>query len=98
MLPVTFPDFTRGFWNKEEGYKHQYASPEDEAATEAAAAAYTKAQKEATAKYQSVEALRCRSCCQEGKQCQGREERYCQVQEGCSCCQEGNGCQEVNKL
>ena len=49
--PVTFPDFTRGFWNKEQGYKHQYASPADEAATEAAAAAYTKAQKEATAKY-----------------------------------------------
>lgn len=48
--PVTFPDFTRGFWNKEQGYKHQYASPADEA-TEAAAAAYTKAQKEATAKY-----------------------------------------------
>lgn len=49
--PVAFPDFTRGFWNKVQGYKHQYASPEDEAATEAAAAAYTKAQKAATAKY-----------------------------------------------
>ncbi len=48
---VTFPDFTRGFWNKQDGYKHQYASPEAEAATEAAAAAYTKSQKEATAKF-----------------------------------------------
>ena len=48
---VTFPDFTRGFWNKQNGYKHQYASPEAEAATEAAAAAYTKSQKEATAKF-----------------------------------------------
>ena len=48
---VTFPDFTRGFWNKQDGYKHQYAAPEAEAATEAAAAAYTKSQKEATAKF-----------------------------------------------
>lgn len=52
--PVTFPDFTRGFWNKEKGYRHAYATPEQEAATEAAteatANAYTKAYKEATAK------------------------------------------------
>ena len=48
---VAFPDFTRGYWNKVEGYKHQYASPEAEATTEAAAAAYTKSQKEATAKF-----------------------------------------------
>lgn len=48
--PVTFPDFTRGLWNKEKGYHHAYATPEQEAATEATAKAYTKAYKEATAK------------------------------------------------
>lgn len=48
--PVTFPDFTRGLWNKEKGYRHAYAIPEQEAATEATANAYTKAYKEATAK------------------------------------------------
>lgn len=48
--PVTFPDFTRGLWNKEKGYRHAYATLEQEAATEATANAYTKAYKEATAK------------------------------------------------
>lgn len=48
--PVTFPDFTRGLWNKEKGYRHAYATPEQDAATEATANAYTKAYKEATAK------------------------------------------------
>lgn len=48
--PVTFPDFTRGLWNKEKGYRHAYATPEQEAATEATANAYTKAYREATAK------------------------------------------------
>ena len=48
--PVTFPDFTRGLWNKEKGYHHAYATPEQEASTEATANAYTKAYKEATAK------------------------------------------------
>lgn len=48
--PVTFPDFTRGLWNKEKGYRHAYATPEQEAATEATANAYNKAYKEATAK------------------------------------------------
>lgn len=48
--PVTFPDFTRGLWNKEKGYHYAYATPEQEAATEATANAYTKAYKEATAK------------------------------------------------
>lgn len=48
--PVTFPDFTRGLWNKEKGYRHAYATPEQEAATEATANAYTKAYKEATVK------------------------------------------------
>lgn len=49
--PVTFPDFTRGLWNKEKGYKHAYASAEQEAAAEAAANAFTKAYKDATAKF-----------------------------------------------
>ena len=48
--PVTFPDFTRGLWNKEKGYHHAYATPEQEVATETTANAYTKAYKEATAK------------------------------------------------
>ena len=47
---VAFPDFTRGHWNDVKGYKHAYAPAEQEAATEAAADAYTAAQKEATAK------------------------------------------------
>ena len=49
---VSFPDFTRGHWNEVKGYTHAWASPEDEAATTAAAEAYTAAQKEAVAKYQ----------------------------------------------
>ena len=48
---VTFPDFTRGHWNEQQGYKHAFASPEQEAATEALAEAYSAAHKEATAKY-----------------------------------------------
>lgn len=48
---VSFPDFTRGHWNDVKGYTHAWASPEDEAATNAAAAAYTSAQKEAVTKY-----------------------------------------------
>lgn len=48
--PVAIPDFTRGLWNKFKGYKHAYATPEEEAQTEAAANKFTKAYKEATAK------------------------------------------------
>lgn len=47
---VTFPDFTRGYWNEVKGYTHAYATPEQEAAQESYADAYTAAQKEATAK------------------------------------------------
>lgn len=47
---VAFPDFTRGDWNKVKGYRHAYASPEDEAAAEAAAEASTAAQKQMCAK------------------------------------------------
>jgi hypothetical protein len=46
---VTFPDFTRGHWNDVKGYKHAYATPEQEVTVEAAADAYTAAQKQATA-------------------------------------------------
>ena len=47
--PVEFPDFTRGHWNDQQGYKHAYAPAEEEAAAEAFADAYTAAQQEATA-------------------------------------------------
>jgi hypothetical protein len=47
---VSFPDFTRGYWNLVDGYKHAWASPADEAAAEAAAEAYTEAQKIAVKK------------------------------------------------
>lgn len=46
---VTFPDFTRGHWNDTKGYKHAYAAPADEEAADAAARAYTAAQKTAVA-------------------------------------------------
>ena len=39
--PVAFPDFTRGHWNEQKGYKHAYATPEQEAAAEAAAEKFT---------------------------------------------------------
>ena len=44
---VTFPDFTRGYWNEVKGYQHAYS--ETEAATEAEADAYTAAQQKVTA-------------------------------------------------
>ena len=43
---VSFPDFTRGGWNEQQGYRHDYASPEDEAAAEKAARESTAKQKE----------------------------------------------------
>lgn len=48
--PVEFPDFTRGDWNKIKGYKHAYASPEDEAIAAEKANAFTKKLKEQGAK------------------------------------------------
>ena len=39
--PVAFPDFTRGEWNVIKGYKHAYASPEEEAAAMEKAKAFT---------------------------------------------------------
>ncbi len=49
---VTFPDFTRGHWNEQIGYKHAFATPEQEAATEADAETYTAIHKEQVAKKQ----------------------------------------------
>ena len=47
---VAFPDFTRGEWNKVKGYKHAFASPEDEAIAAAKAEAFTARLKERGAK------------------------------------------------
>ena len=46
---VSVPDFTRGHWNDLKGFRHAFASAEDEAAAEAAANASTEAQKQAAA-------------------------------------------------
>lgn len=43
---VAIPDFTRGEWNKIDGYQHAYASPEDEAAAAEKAKAFTAKLKE----------------------------------------------------
>lgn len=40
--PVAVPDFTRGHWNEQKGFKHAFATPEEEAATDAEAEAFTK--------------------------------------------------------
>lgn len=44
--PVAFPDFTRGEWNKQQGYRHAYATPEDEAQALQKAQAFTERLKE----------------------------------------------------
>ncbi len=44
--PVAFPDFTRGEWNKVQGYKHAYAAPEAEKEAADKAAAFTAKLKE----------------------------------------------------
>ena len=48
---VTFPDFTRGYWNKVDGFKHVYATTEEETKTEADAKAYMAAQKKVTSDF-----------------------------------------------
>ena len=48
---VTFPDFTRGYWNKVDGFKHVYATAEEETKAEADAKAYTAAQKKVTSDF-----------------------------------------------
>lgn len=47
---VAFPDFTRGEWNVVKGYKHAYATPEEEAAAMEKAKAFTAKLKEQGAK------------------------------------------------
>lgn len=49
--PVTIPDFTRGCWNKQKGYRHAYAAPAEEKEVEVASQHFSKLQKEATAKF-----------------------------------------------
>ena len=39
--PVAIPDFTRGDWNKTKGYRHAFASPEQEEASMKKAVAFT---------------------------------------------------------
>ena len=53
---VAFPDFTRGEWNVTKGYKHAYASPEDENASMEKAKAFTAKLKEQGAKEWAKEA------------------------------------------
>lgn len=40
-IPVAVPDFTRGYWNVAKGYRHAYASAEEEAAVARASAEFT---------------------------------------------------------
>lgn len=44
--PVAIPDFTRGDWNKSDGYRHAFASQEQEQMSAARAEAFTTALKE----------------------------------------------------
>ncbi len=48
--PVEFPDFTRGEWNKVQGYRHAYASPEEEMEALEKAEAFTEELKKRGAK------------------------------------------------
>ena len=50
-MPVEVPDFTRGHWNDVKGYRHAYATPEEEAKAEAIAKAFTEELKKKGAKY-----------------------------------------------
>ncbi|MCF0160888.1 MAG: Gfo/Idh/MocA family oxidoreductase [Bacteroidaceae bacterium] len=50
FAPVAVPDFTRGNWDKQQGFRHAWASPADEAAAEQAAAEFTRQLKERGAK------------------------------------------------
>lgn len=43
--PVSIPDFTRGEWNKVKGYRHAFATPEQEAASAEKARAFTESLK-----------------------------------------------------
>lgn len=52
---VAIPDFTRGEWNTVHGFKHAYATPEEEAASAEKAKAFTAQLKEQGAKEWEVE-------------------------------------------
>ena len=54
--PVEVPDFTRGHWNEVKGYRHAYATPEEEAAQDKVAAEFTAKLKEKGAKYWAKQA------------------------------------------
>lgn len=49
--PVEVPDFTRGHWNDVKGYRHAFATPEEEAQVDAESAAFTEKLKAKGAKY-----------------------------------------------
>lgn len=49
--PVEVPDFTRGHWNDVKGYRHAFATPEEEAQVDAESAAFTEKLKAQGAKY-----------------------------------------------
>ena len=50
-IPVQVPDFTRGFWNAQKGYRHAFAPAAEEEAVEQASAEFTAKLKEKGAKY-----------------------------------------------
>ncbi|MBO1362247.1 Gfo/Idh/MocA family oxidoreductase [Prevotella sp. A2931] len=50
-MPVAVPDFTRGQWNTVKGYRHAFATPEEEAEVDKASAEFTAKLKEKGAKY-----------------------------------------------
>ena len=54
-VPVEFPDFTRGYWNRQQGYRHAYASPEEEKIAEEKAMEFTRKLKEQGAKEWGLE-------------------------------------------
>lgn len=43
--PVSMPDFTRGDWNRTKGYRHAFATPEQERESLAKAKAFTESLK-----------------------------------------------------
>ena len=50
-IPVQVPDFTRGAWNEQKGYRHAFASKEEEEAVDKASEEFTAKLKEKGAKY-----------------------------------------------
>lgn len=50
-IPVQVPDFTRGAWNEQKGYRHAFASKEEEETVDKASEEFTAKLKEKGAKY-----------------------------------------------